>query len=251
MMTMISKYNNVIKQSFPIISQVQFNRLQLNQINNKSIPKLQRIHWNSLVVRTQTLTTDSNNTNVHTSHHQQQQQQQQQYKPRMNKGLESIKEQGKDILDATLSDIISKTKRRLLIEDEDTGPTIYQLKESMKVKRLMEDAIETYTTTNSSLFCIMNDPISIIDVEITEDLRQARVFWSLPYSIMVLDDSVVNRDTREKIVVKMQSILDERGGVLQGMVHTKMRNYFRAPKIRFVPAEGEMLRKSLQEFDFF
>lgn len=87
---------------------------------------------------------------------------------KLNRGLESVKEQGMHILDATVSDIQSKTNRRLLLEDEDTGPTSYQLKEASKLKRLVEDALDVYTSNRGNSFCIMNEPISIIDVEITE-----------------------------------------------------------------------------------
>ncbi len=89
-------------------------------------------------------------------------------RPRLNKGLESVKEQGMHILEATVSDIQTKTKRRLLLEDEDTGPAVHQLKEALKLKRLVEDAVHTYTSKSDNLFCIMNAPISIIDVEVTE-----------------------------------------------------------------------------------
>ncbi len=87
---------------------------------------------------------------------------------RLNIGLESVKEQGMHILEATVSDIQSKTNKRLLLEDEDTGPTVYQLKEASKLKRLVEDALEVYTSNKGNMFCIMNEPISIIAVEITE-----------------------------------------------------------------------------------
>lgn len=168
---------------------------------------------------------------------------------RFNKSLESIKEQGQGILEATTSDIQSKTKRHLLIEDEDHGPTIYQLKEASKVKRLVEEAIENYTSRRGNTFCIMNEPIAIVDVEITEDLRQARVFWCLPYALLLMSDNkTMNSVLREKLGARMQKILDDRGGALQGYVHSRLRSYFRPPKLRFVRAEGEMLRRSIQEY---
>jgi len=167
-------------------------------------------------------------------------------KPRINEGLESVKEQGLKVLESTLSDIQVKTKRRLLIEDEDNGPTVSQMKEAMTIKRFVEDAVLMYTSQRGNLFCIMDEPIAIIDVEITEDLKHARVFWSLPFGVLLLGDDVIKRSTREKLTRRMQIILNERGGVLQGMTHVKMRHYFRPPKIHFVPAESEMLRAAMQ-----
>jgi len=171
-----------------------------------------------------------------------------QKRPRVNIALESIKEQGQHILEATITDIQSKTNRRLLVEDEDHGPTDYQIKEANRVAEFVEQAIEDYTSKRGNVFCIMNEPIVIIDCEITEDLRQARVFWSLPYEILLLEDTKINAAMRAKLVQYMQRILEERGGVLQGMVHTKMRMYFRPPTIRFVPAEGEILRRALHDW---
>ncbi len=167
------------------------------------------------------------------------------YKPLPNPGLQSVKQQGIKILQALSTDIQSKTKRRLLLSDEDTGPTAEQLREASRLKILTEDALEQYTSRKGGLFCIMNEQIAIIDVEVTEDLRQARVYWSLPYSVLLMGG--VKREARAKAVKRMQRILEERGGVLQGLVHIKLRNYFRPPKIRFVPAEGEMLRKFLRD----
>ena len=74
------------------------------------------------------------------------------------------------------------------------------------------------------------------------------MFWSLPYSVLMLRDGKLNRDTRERIEDSMQKRLNEKGGVLQGLVHEKLRSYYRPPKLRFVKAESEMLRSSLHEF---
>ena len=165
-------------------------------------------------------------------------------KPPQNQALLSVKEQGLKVLQSLTTDIQSKTKHRLLIIDEDKGPTPEQLREARRLKLFVEDAIEQYTSRKGGLFCVMNEPIPIIAVEITEDLRQARVFWSLPYGVLLMD---LDPGVRAKATQKMQQILEEKGGVLQGLVHSKMRGYFRPPKIRFVPAEGEMLRYFLKE----
>jgi hypothetical protein len=166
-------------------------------------------------------------------------------KPIPNPGLHSVIDEGLTILKSISSDIQSKTKRRLLLSDEDTGPSPEQLRESVRIKQFMEDAIEIFTSRKGNLFCVMKEPIIIVDVEITQDLRQARVFWSLPYGVLLMDG--ISAETRMRAAERMQRVLDERGGVLQGLVHQKMRGYFRPPKIRFVMAEGEMLRRYLKE----
>jgi hypothetical protein len=179
-----------------------------------------------------------------------------------NLALQSVKEQGLKILKSTTIQIQSKTQRRLLLSQEDSGPTPDQLREAHRLKLLVEDAIEEYTSRKGDLFCSGpgGEPIAIIDVEVTQDLRQARVFWSLPFSLLLIDvDRIssgsgggrgMHRDGQEmrmRAAKRMQMILEEKGGVLQGLVHRKLRRYFRPPKIRFVMAEGEMLRAVLKE----
>jgi ribosome-binding factor A len=162
-----------------------------------------------------------------------------------NPALQSVIDEGLNILQSISSDIQAKTKRRLLLSDEDTGPSPDQLREAARIKHFTEDAIELYTSRKGNLFCVMKEPIVIVDVEITKDLRQARVFWSLPYGVLLMDG--ISAGMRMRSAERMQKVLDERGGVLQGLVHQKMRGYFRPPKIRFVMAEGEMLRRYLKE----
>jgi len=172
--------------------------------------------------------------------------------------LQSVKEQGIKILKSTTLQIQQKTQRRLLLSAEDTGPAPEQIKEANRLKLFVEDALEEYTSRHGALFCFQDEPISIIDVEVTPDLRQARVFWSLPFSFL-LEDSFPQKsqrghqyrmdgqEMRLKVAKRMQIILENKGGVLQGLVHRKMRRYFRPPKIRFVMAEGEMLRSVLKD----
>lgn len=181
------------------------------------------------------------------------------YKAPFNPGLKSVKDQGISVLKSLTSEIQGKTKtRRLLISQEDIGPTPEQLQEATRLRGLVEDALEEYTSKRGGLFCMNTEfgaePIAIVDVEITEDLRAARVYWSLPFSILIMDITRGSRarggsgmEMRRKAALRMQKILEERGGVIQGIVHQKMRRYFRPPTLRFVMAEGEMLRNFLKE----
>ncbi len=52
-----------------------------------------------------------------------------------------------------------------------------------------------------------------------EDLRQARVFWSLPYAVLMMSESKLNRAGRAKLEDRMQKILIEKGSVLQVRVY--------------------------------
>ncbi len=162
-----------------------------------------------------------------------------------NVALQSVIRQGLESLQSATSEIQSKAKRRLFITDEDTGPSIEQIQESIRLQHLVEDAVEAYTLKRGSMFCIMDEPISIIDVEVSEDLRHARVYWSLPFSFLIKDG--IPAELRKKVMDKMQKILETRGGPIQGMVHQKLRHYYRPPTIRWVQAETEMLRKVMKD----
>lgn len=62
---------------------------------------------------------------------------------------------------------------------------------------------------------------------------QAKAYWCLPHS---LDLNTIPQPKLEQIVKKMQQILDERGGKIQAIVHTRLRAYY-PPKIFWVAAE--------------
>lgn len=145
----------------------------------------------------------------------------------------------------TASDIQMKTKRRLLVEDEQNGPSVTQIREANRVRQIVDDAIEQYSSKKGTMFCIQGEPIAVIDAEISPDLKQARVFWSLPYGFLLADH--LSERMRKQTIARMQNILETRGGVLQGIVHNRMRSYNRPPRIRFVPAEGELLRNVLKD----
>jgi len=161
-----------------------------------------------------------------------------------NENLDFVKEQGLQVLDHLTKDVSSKTKQRLLIEDMDAGPTSYQLREAGRIKLFVQEAIDQYTSRFGKQFCIDDEPIVIIDAEISHDLRQARVFWCIPFSILISPNLSIK--LLENITIKMQTILNDHGGILQGMVHSRMRTYHHHASLKFVPAESSFLRETLQ-----
>jgi len=163
-------------------------------------------------------------------------------RPSKNLGLAAVKEQGLPILESITSDVQFKAKRRLLVDDEDSGPSVAQLREANRVKIIVEDSILQH---KGQIFCVGGEPIAVIDAEISPDLKQARIFWSLPFGFLLMDK--LPRAVLEKATKDMQRILEKRGGILQSIVHTQMKRYNRPPMIRFVPVESEVLRKMLQD----
>ena len=102
-------------------------------------------------------------------------------------------------------------------------------------------------TNVGKLICILGDPIVILHVEVNSNLKLAKVYWSLPYSIL-MDDRRIDQQLYEVLVKKMQSNLTDRGcgKYIQKHVHTILRNYY-PPKLLFVPATNEMIQEVISE----
>lgn len=104
-------------------------------------------------------------------------------------------------------------------------------------------------------------PIELLEVQVNKDGKQAKVYWTLPYSILL--DPQVNQNVYQKLVMTLQEQLvprgeyhhhdgqqsqHRRGGakVLSQHVGSKLRFYF-PPRIRMVPATQEMVERTIRE----
>ena len=172
-------------------------------------------------------------------------------KGRRNEQLEAIKWEGMEALENSTKDMIRKVgNQRLLNKDEDNeGPSVRQLREAERLFRLCQQVIhEDSSSPMSSLASlrIQGQSIVIIDVEVSRDLKQARIYWSLPYSILLRKD--IPDSTLTQMQGRMQQLLQlpKYGGRIQTLVHTKLRFYY-PPKFTFVPAEQDLIRQDLLE----
>jgi ribosome-binding factor A len=142
-------------------------------------------------------------------------------------------------LEATTREVAAKSNKPLFVRDEDVDPTPEQLGEAQRVLRVAQEAL-SQLSQKDPIFTIRGDPIEILDVEVSRDLRQARVYWTLPFWMMEFPEDVTQRATE-----KMQGLLDKRGSKLQTLVHARLRHYY-PPKLRFVAADGDLLRLTLK-----
>lgn len=156
-----------------------------------------------------------------------------------NEALEAIKMAGMARLDHAARDVASKTRKRLLLSDEDDGPSVDQLREANRLQTVLDESLRHFARRDDA-FSIEGDPIVILDVEVSPDLRHARVYWALPYSLMGLSDSVAS-----KLTDSMQARLDEKGGRLQALVHARLRSYY-PPKLRFVPSDDSVMKEAIR-----
>ena len=158
---------------------------------------------------------------------------------RRNEALEAVKHAGVAHLDQTAKDVSEKTRRPLLISEEEKSPAVRQLREARRIQLILEESLDVFSRKDST-FSIRGETIVVIEVEVSPDMRYARVYWSLPFSMVVLPEGV-----RKEVKKIMQNRLEERGGQLQALVHGRLRFYY-PPKLRFVPADDDVSTHALK-----
>jgi ribosome-binding factor A len=150
--------------------------------------------------------------------------------------LDVIKSAGLSQLHNQTQDLISRTRESLLLNDnnnEDTAHTsIPQKQEAARLESTIVEALNLYSSKHDT-FSIRGDCIDILGVEVSTDLKVARVYWCLPYS---LDIREIPHKNLEQVVKRMQDRLDDKGSKIQALVHTRLRAYY-PPKLQWVAAE--------------
>jgi ribosome-binding factor A len=156
--------------------------------------------------------------------------------------LEAVKAAGMQYLEDTAKELATKARQSLLISEEDDMPSVNQLREANLIQEVTEDVLEKFCKRND-LFCLGGDPIMILDAEVSPDLRHARVFWSLPY-VILLNARRFPPHIQEELVKRMEERLFKHGGKLQVLVHARLRSYY-PPNLRFVAANEAMVQDLL------
>jgi ribosome-binding factor A len=150
--------------------------------------------------------------------------------------LDVIKSAGLSQLHNQTQDLISRTREPLTFTDQDEGEekpkSIPQKQEAARLESTIVEALALYSSKHDT-FSIKGDCIEVLGVEVSADLKIARVYWCLPYS---LDIRELPQETLTLILRRMQDILDEKGGKIQALVHTRLRAYY-PPKLQWVAAE--------------
>lgn len=152
--------------------------------------------------------------------------------------LEQIKSKGLQQFEKMTDEVVSKSRKLLTDDNKDEDGeemlSIAQLRKTEHIRRTLTSCIEKISR-HESIFMIGNEPIDIMDVEVSSDLRYARVIWSLPFEINdIIASSEEDDDSkRQKIISEMKNILDTKGTArLQGLINISVKG--RSPKLRFV-----------------
>ena len=141
--------------------------------------------------------------------------------------LEAIKKEGLPHLEQTAEEAAAKAAAKpLFITAEEMGPNKRQMKEASRMHQVLDDAIEQHSKKEAT-FTIRGDPIMILDVEVSQDFRHARAYWTTPLTLIDLPD-----DTRAEVKRRMQTIFIEEGWCAPG------DGAFQAEIL--LPSEGEI-----------
>lgn len=172
-----------------------------------------------------------------------------------NPGLESIISQGRASLERTAYEIQHKTKRtKPLPASEDNthhkSLTHRQLSEAERILTVATECIEAYCEKEPNNFwTIRGEPLVLLQVQVNSNGRLAKVFWTLPYGILLdLPRDKNHKMTYSILVEKVKRHLQERGAEqwLSRQVHSRLRSYY-APRLRLQVATNEMVAQAMSE----
>ena len=125
-----------------------------------------------------------------------------------NVRLEAIKSVGLTQLHNNTQDLISRTRQPLFEENladayGNKAPSIAQIQEANALETVIIDSFAAYSSKNTT-FSLKGMCIDILGVEVSPDLRHARVYWCLPLS---LDLHQLPHSKLEQVVKRMQQRL--------------------------------------------
>ena len=155
--------------------------------------------------------------------------------------------QGLASLTQTAKDVQSKTKKVKSIASQTTASgqklaSHKQLAESQRLLDVLTECLDALCDRNPDhpLVTMRGEPIAILDVQVNTNAKQAKVYWSLPYGILM--DDRLTRTTYQQLLTRMETNLQQGGGasLLQKLVHTRLSFYY-PPKLKFVPAPPKMV----------
>jgi ribosome-binding factor A len=160
-------------------------------------------------------------------------------------------DQGIKSLEDTAADVEARTRNKTIQPDSDE-PTHRQLAEAHRILEVATECLEnlcTHEQNRNSLsgLQLQGQPIILLHVQVNKDVKQAKVYWTLPYSVL-LDPNVTQR-VYQKLVEVVQDQLIQRGGAkrLARELSSRLRFYY-PPRIRLVPAKHAMIQQAIEEF---
>jgi hypothetical protein len=162
-----------------------------------------------------------------------------------NQGLGSVIEQGSSSLQRTAIDVQAKTKKvSSLTSDKEKAKTPRQLAESQRILEVATECIEALCNrTPNNPLAVGGEPVTLLQVHVNSTARLAKVYWTLPYSILL--DKRLTPTAYRKLMTQVEARFD--GSLLQRDVHTRLSFYF-PPRLKFYPATPQMVAQAMHEW---
>jgi hypothetical protein len=165
-----------------------------------------------------------------------------------NPGLASVISQGISSLDNTAADVQQKTRKASLENKRSKAPNPRQLAEAERILEVAGECLEDLCMRGEAGgLSLKEEPIVILDVQVNRPVKQAKVFWTLPY--VVLMDERMTRQVYKRLMgsVEEQMIKERSGKLLARQVHARLRSYY-PPRLKLLPATDDMVERALAEY---
>ena len=162
--------------------------------------------------------------------------------------LEKIKKEGLDQLQASASDLSNSSlgRKGLMDNPAKREVSVKQRRRAAHLERLICEVLEKMELKGDESFCCEGESIEISFVEVSPDLRHARVYWTLPLTMLDRPESDIRHYT-----TTMKHHLEMGGaGYIQKRISALMRNGY-PPRIRFIATDtmlshSENVRRELR-----
>jgi hypothetical protein len=184
-----------------------------------------------------------------------------------NPGLASIISQGVKSLEQTAADIQKKTRKISLFQlqkksSHEKGISLLdprQLVEGQRILDVASDCLDHIVSQQKGTLTERqrrglapaggDEPIVLLECVVNRNVRQAKVYWTLPYRLLL--DERINQQIYQQLMVKVQTELvhPDGGGakLLARNVHARLSSYF-PPRLKMVPATDEMVKQAIEEY---
>lgn len=184
-----------------------------------------------------------------------------------NPGLASIISQGAKSLEQTAADIQKKTRKVSLFQLQkrsslEKGISLLDPRQLAEGQRVLDVALDCLdhivsqqhgTLTERQRRSLVpagdDEPIVLLDCAVNRNVRQAKVYWTLPYRLLL--DERINQQIYQQLMAKVQGELvhPEGGGakLLARHVHARLSSYY-PPRLKMVPATDEMVKQAIEEY---
>jgi hypothetical protein len=178
-----------------------------------------------------------------------------------NPGLASIISQGTKSLKKSAADIEFRTRNSSLSKPHKKGSfragTLEprQIAEGQRILDVASECLEQLAMQaergamsleqRKGLF-LSAEPIVLLECVVNRNIKQAKLYWTLPYGILL--DGRLHARLYHQITAKVQEQLMMGGGatLLARKVHSKLSSYY-PPRIKMLPATDEMVAQALKE----